>query len=149
MNTPSDVSASEYPDHPRVAVGAIVLKADRVLLVRRKNAPSRGLWAIPGGCVELGETLQEAAEREIREETGLRIAAGEPAVTFDVIDRDAAGRVRFHYVIVDLLAIYVGGEIQPGDDALDVRWVHRQDLERLDMSEMTRQVLKQKFGFGE
>ena len=148
MNTLSDNSTSEYPDHPRVAVGAVVFKDSRVLLVRREKAPSQGLWSIPGGGVELGETLQEAAEREIREETGLVIVAGAPVFTFDVIVRDETGSIRFHYVIVDLLAGYVSGELRAGDDALDVRWASAQDLERMDVSEMTRKLLKQEFGFG-
>jgi ADP-ribose pyrophosphatase len=85
-------------------VGAIVVRDSRVLLIQRGQPPSEGLWAIPGGRVELGETLQEAAEREIKEETGLTIRARNPIHTFDVILRDEGGRVRFHYVIVDLLA---------------------------------------------
>ena len=92
---------NDYPDTPRVAVGAIVFKGNEVLLVRRANPPSRDVWAIPGGNVKLGESLQQAAEREILEETGVRIHAGAPVFTFDYIDRDEAGRVKFHYVIVD------------------------------------------------
>lgn len=149
MKTSSDNSRSEYPDQPRVAVGAIIFNGNRVLLVRRKKAPSQGLWSIPGGCVELGETLQRAAEREIREETGLVVTAGDPVFTFDVINRDETGRIRFHYVIVDLLADYVSGELRAGDDALDARWVPSQDLDHMDLSEMTRKLLKQGFGFGE
>jgi ADP-ribose pyrophosphatase len=98
------MAKKEYPDAPRVAVGAIVIHHQQVLLVLRGQPPSQGLWAIPGGSVELGETLQQAAEREIREETGLLIRAGEPVYIFDTVQRDDEGRVRFHYVIVDVLA---------------------------------------------
>jgi 8-oxo-dGTP diphosphatase len=136
------VSAREYPDAPKVAVGAIVVRDGRALLVRRGHPPSEGLWAIPGGSVELGETLQEAAEREIMEETGLTIRAGEPVYTFDVILRDDAGRVRFHYVIVDLQADYVRGELHSGDDARDARWVAPKELEKLPVNRTTLEVLK-------
>jgi 8-oxo-dGTP diphosphatase len=136
------MSTGEYPDVPRVAVGAIVFRGGRVLLVKRGHPPSQGLWAIPGGRVELGETLQAAAEREIGEETGLTIRAGDPAYTFDAIVRDDAGRVRFHYVIVDLLADYLGGELRPGDDAREARWVAPQDLVELPVNQTTLDLLK-------
>lgn len=142
------MSTREYPDAPRVAVGAIMLKDDRVLLVKRGHPPNEGLWAIPGGRVELGETLQAAAEREIKEETGLTIRAGEPVYTFDVILRDDAGRIRFHYVIVDLLADYVSGELNPGDDAREVRWVAPGDLKELAASQRTLDALKRILNFG-
>ena len=96
--------------HPVPAVGAVVVHDGAVLMVRRARAPSRGVWAVPGGRIELGETLAEAAEREVREETGVRVRAGEPVWSFDSVVRDAGGRIAFHYVIVDLLADYVAGE---------------------------------------
>ena len=140
--------SSLYPRHPRVAVGAFVFKKNRVLLVKRGRPPSVGLWAIPGGNMKLGETLQEATEREILEETGLTIKAREPVFTFDVIKKDETGRIRYHYVIVDLIAEYVSGTLQPGDDALEARWVSPRELDGLGVSERTRQVLKTRFGFG-
>ena len=85
-----------YPDFPRVAVGAVVFKDGKVLMVRRGKPPAKDQWAIPGGSVELGETLQDAAEREILEETGISIRAHAPFYTFEVIDRDEKNRVRFH-----------------------------------------------------
>lgn len=141
------MSEREYPDAPQVAVGAIVVRDGHVLLVRRGQAPSKGLWAIPGGRVELGETLKEAAEREIFEETGLTIRAGDPVHTFDVIQRDETGRPQFHYVIIDLLAEYLRGELQPGDDAQDVRWVSLDELEKLPINKTTLQVLREKVNF--
>lgn len=137
-----------YPNRPQVAVGVVVFKDDRVLLVRRGNAPAKGLWAIPGGSMELGETLQAAAEREIFEETGIEIRAGEPVFTFDVIERDDDGRIRFHYVIVDMIADYIGGALRSGDDAVEARWVSSPALYRLNVSSRTRQLLKERFGFG-
>ena len=137
-----------YPNRPQAAVGAIVFKENRVLLVLRGKPPSQNLWSIPGGRIKLGETLQEAAEREIKEETGLTIHAHEPVYTFDVVERDDKGNVRFHYIIVDLLADYVSGVLRPGDDAIDVRWVSSRDMKRLKISEATRKLLAHRFDFG-
>ena len=133
----------EYPDSPRVGVGAVVLREGRVLLVRRGVAPANGLWAIPGGALELGETLQEGAEREILEETGITIRAGDPVFTCDVLVRDDEGRVRFHYVIVDLAADYVSGEVMGGDDALEARWVAPEELPELPATKTTLKLLRQ------
>ena len=138
----------DYPDKPRVAVGAVVFSNNRVLLVRRGQPPSEDLWAIPGGSVEIGETLQEAAEREILEETGITIRAREPVYTFDAIERDDAGKIRFHYVIVDLGADYVSGDPTAGDDALEARWVTAQELNELQVSLPTLKLLNGKFRFG-
>jgi ADP-ribose pyrophosphatase len=137
-----------YPDKPRVAVGAIVFKDNRVLLIRRGKPPAENLWAIPGGRVEIGETLREAAEREIFEETGVTIRALVPVYTFDVIERDTRGRTRFHYVIVDLTADYIRGDPRAGDDATAARWVSPDELAALKVSSKTRQLLKTKFNFG-
>ena len=141
-------SDGSYPAQPRVAVGAIVFKDHKVLLVRRGKPPAENLWAIPGGRVEVGETLQEATEREILEETGVTIRALEPVYTFDVIDQDARGRTRFHYVIIDLSADYVRGEPRAGDDAAAARWVSSDELAALKVSSKTRQLLKTQFDFG-
>jgi ADP-ribose pyrophosphatase len=118
------MAKKEYPDAPRVAVGAVVIHQQQVLLVLRGQPPSQDMWAIPGGSVELGETLQQAAEREIREETGLLVRAGEPVYIFDTVQRGDDGRVRFHYVIVDVLAepIDPAQPLQSADDARDARW---------------------------
>ena len=138
---------NDYPGNPRVAVGAVVFKDECVLLVRRGQPPAEDLWAIPGGGVEIGETLREAAERELLEETGIQIRALKPIYTFDVIDRDTDGKVRFHYVIVDLAADYVDGEPQPGDDALEARWVSAKEINDLEVSPATLKLLQTQFGF--
>jgi ADP-ribose pyrophosphatase len=148
MDHQGGIRGAEYPDFPRVAVGAVVFHRGRVLLVRRGKSPARGKWAIPGGSVELGESLQAAAEREIREETGLEIRAGRPVLTFEVIRRDPGGRVRHHYVIVDLAAEYLGGRLQPGDDVLEARWVSEGELEKLEVNPMTRRLLAERYAFG-
>ena len=135
-------SKKGYPRRPVVAVGAIVFRDNRVLLVRRGQPPSRDLWAIPGGRVEIGETLQEAAEREILEETGITIQAREPVYTFDYIERAGSALPRFHYVIIDLEADYVSGETRAGDDAADVSWVSAAELGDLNVSSKTVYLLR-------
>ncbi len=139
---------SSYPSRPRVAVGAVVFKDDKVLLVRRAKPPAEHVWAIPGGSVEIGESLREAAEREILEETGVTIRALEPVYTFDVIDRDAGGGVRFHYVIIDLTAEYIQGVPLAGDDASAASWFSSDELATVNVNTRTRELLKSKFRFG-
>lgn len=148
MEHSNSIFSGHYPNHPRVAVGAVVFKGDKVLLVLRGKPPADKQWSIPGGCVELGETLQEAAEREIAEETGIIIQAKNPVYIFDVIERDEDGHVRFHYVIIDLAADYITGELRAGDDAVDVDWVSSEDLNNRNISDETRKLLARCYGFG-
>lgn len=148
MDADQTESSNEYPPRPRVAVGAVVFNDNKVLLVQRGKPPAEDLWAIPGGSVEIGETLKSAAEREIFEEAGIRIRAGEPVYTFDAIVRDRKGRVRFHYVIVDLMAEYVSGEPLAGDDATGARWISADELNKINVSSTTLELLKTKFDFG-
>jgi 8-oxo-dGTP diphosphatase len=123
-----------------VAVGIIIRLDDRIALVRRDKEPSRGLWTFPGGAVELGEEVREAARREAWEETGLHVEIGEVLTVVDNVVHDQAGRVHFHYVIIDFLARPVGGSLQPGTDANEARWATRADLDALDMTEKAYQV---------
>lgn len=136
-----------YPDAPRVAVGAVVTYKDKVLLVLRGQPPAKDMWAIPGGSVNLGETLQAAAEREVLEETGLTIKAGEVIYTFDAILRDEAGRVQYHYVILDLKSEVLDPSqpLQAADDVYDAAWFTLADLDRPDLviSETTRTLLRE------
>jgi len=141
------VSNRLYPAHPVLAVGAVVFKDDHVLLVKRKNPPSQGVWAIPGGRVRLGEPIQEAAQREVMEETGVTITPRETVFAFDAIERDRFQKIRYHYYIVDVAGAYVSGEPVAGDDALDARWVSRQALATLPVNEKTRHLLETKFDF--
>ncbi len=139
--------ATQGSDFPQVGVGAVVFKNQKVLLVKRSRPPSQGKWSIPGGRLEFGETLQEAAEREIHEETGVVIRASKPVYIFDVVDRDTAGAIRFHYVIVDLAADYISGDPAANDDALDARWVSAHELGTLEVSDSTAQLLRELYGF--
>ncbi len=107
-----------------------------------------GQWAIPGGNVKLGESLQQAAEREILEETGIVIVARQPVYTFDMVDRDQEGRIRFHYVVVDLAADFISGTLQPGDDATAARWVTGHELAQLRVNPRTVDMLKSHYRFG-
>ncbi len=141
-----------YPDAPRVAVGAVIVYKKKVLLVLRGQEPAKGMWAIPGGSVELGETLQTAAEREALEETGLRVKAGQVIYTFDAIEQDEAGQVKFHYVILDLLAEALNPEqpLRPADDVTDARWFTLSELDSPDLpvSATTRALISKVFNLG-
>lgn len=132
----------EYPGAPRVAVGALVLHEDRVLVVERGKAPAEGVWALPGGSVELGETMAEAIEREVLEETGLVVRAGDVIHAFDALVRDDDGRLRFHYVIVDLVCEYVSGRVTAGCDARSARLVTRDEFATLRSSRATVDLLR-------
>ncbi|MCX5826552.1 MAG: NUDIX hydrolase [Deltaproteobacteria bacterium] len=138
------MSKREYPQKPIVGVGAIVVREGKVLLVKRAAAPGRGLWAIPGGSLELGETLQRGAEREILEETGIQIRAGAPIYTFDFLEYDTKNQLQYHFVVVDMEAEYVAGEVQAADDALDARWVSPEDLRTMSVSRNTLKILKER-----
>jgi 8-oxo-dGTP diphosphatase len=112
----------EFPARPITGVAAAIWKADRLLLIQRRNQPGAGLWALPGGTQELGESLAEAARREVYEETGTDCAVAEALFVYDVIERDAQGAVRFHFVIVGLDGEWISGDPVAGDDAAAVRW---------------------------
>lgn len=118
----------EYPDRPFVGVGVVVWRGDEVLLIERGKSPVSGNWSLPGGKQELGETVRETAHREIKEETGIDIEIVGLLDVVDLVRRDDAGRVRFHYTLVDFTARWQAGDLVPGDDASDARWVPYEDL---------------------
>jgi 8-oxo-dGTP diphosphatase len=122
----------EYPDHPLVGVGAVVLHGDRVLLVRRGGQPSMGKWTLPGGLVELGETTEEAILRELSEECAIDVTLGGVAGVVDRVVRDDAGRVRYHYVLVDFLAFASSPTVTAGSDAAEARWQPIDRIHELD-----------------
>lgn len=122
---------------PVIGIGAVVIHDSKVLLVKRANPPKQGLWCIPGGKVEFGESLQQAAEREIKEETGVVIKAKAPVYVFDLIDDG-----KLHYIIVDLLAEYVSGVPSAGDDADDAKWFSLQDIEQPHIDGETKRLLR-------
>ena len=131
----------EYPDSPRVGVGAVVFHAGRVLLVKRGRPPGVGRWSLPGGLVELGETTAEAARREVAEECGIAVRVAAVAGVVDRVIRDDRGRIQYHYVLVDYLAYAESDAICAGTDAADVRWVRAEDLHALDVTEGLRDMV--------
>lgn len=130
-----------YPKAPIVGVGVVVWHDDRVLLIKRGKPPRAGQWSLPGGAQKLGETLKEAARREVFEETGIEIELGDIIATLDLIERDDAGRVRHHYTLVDFVAQGLQSDLRPGDDAADARWFSRADIDRLDLWSETVRVI--------
>jgi len=131
----------EYPDHPVIGVGGIVFKDDRVLLVQRGKEPALGQWSIPGGVVQIGETLKEAIIREMMEETHLEV---EPVVLVKVLDRifqDPDGRVSYHYVLVDFICRVKAGTVQPDSDAKDARFVRLDELFSYQIAPITLEVI--------
>jgi ADP-ribose pyrophosphatase YjhB (NUDIX family) len=125
----------EYPDYPRVGVGAVVFHEDRVLLVRRGKPPSVGRWTLPGGLVEVGETTAEAVCRELMEECSLDIQVIGVAGLLDRIVHDDQGRVRYHYVLVDYLAYARSDRVVAGSDADECRWVTLERIEELEVTD--------------
>jgi 8-oxo-dGTP diphosphatase len=130
-----------YPDRPVVGVGAVVLDQHRVLLVKRGHAPLKGQWSLPGGAVEVGETLEEAAAREVLEETGVTIEVGPIVEVLDRISRDVDGRVEHHFVLVDFVARPSGGVLRSASDADDARWVALSELEKYEVAPVTVGVI--------
>lgn len=127
----------EYPDRPIAGVGAVVFKGSEVLLTRRRNPPGEGLWGLPGGVVELGETVREAIVREVKEECGIEVEPIKLLEVYDSIVRDEEGRVKFHYILSEFLCKVVGGSLKPSSDALEARWVPLNELEELPIGRGT------------
>jgi len=135
----------EYPETPLVGVGAIIIDGDRVVLVKRGRPPLMGKWSLPGGLLEIGETLRTCAEREVREETGLTVEIGELLGVFDRVVPDADGHIQYHYVLIDFLCRRITGELCAGDDADEVRWFAAQDLLALGLAIETQKVIRLAF----
>jgi 8-oxo-dGTP diphosphatase len=131
-----------YPPRPVVGVGAVVLDARRVLLVKRAHEPLKGQWSLPGGRVELGETLQQAVAREVQEETGLDVDVGPIVDVLDRITRDEDGRVEHHYVLVDFVCRPSGGILSSASDADAAEWVPIEALEDYGVAEVTVAVIR-------
>ncbi len=135
------MTSHEFPDRPVVGVGGVVVQNGRALIVKRAHEPRKGEWSIPGGRVELGESLVDAVKREIREETGLEVNVGDVIEVFDRVHRHD-GRVRYHFVIVDYVCFPTGGTLQAGDDAEDVAWVTTDEIDRYGVNPVAARVLR-------
>jgi 8-oxo-dGTP diphosphatase len=142
------VTRREYPEAPIVGVGAVVLEGNRVLLVRRGQEPLKGEWSIPGGGLDLGETLESGVRREVVEETGLEVETRTIVEVLDKIVLDESG-VRYHYVLIDFLCVAVGGTLKAASDAADARWVAREELNSHSiyrLAPVTVAVIEKAFG---
>lgn len=135
-------SSNAYPLKPLVGVGAITIKDNKVLLVKRGVEPSYGLWAIPGGTLKLGENMRQCAEREMLEETGVKVKAGECVYVFDFIEHDDGGKIKFHFIVIDFAADYISEEPKGADDALEARWLSGKDLGALPVAKNTLAALR-------
>jgi 8-oxo-dGTP diphosphatase len=140
----------EFPEVPLIGVGAIIIEGDRVegdrvVLVKRAHPPLQAEWSIPGGVLEIGELVREAAVREAREETGLTVEPLELLGVFDRVLRDADQRVQYHYVLIDFLCRRVVGELTAASDAAEVRWFSREGLAALKLAEDTFEVIQKGF----
>jgi ADP-ribose pyrophosphatase len=135
-----------YPVRPWIAVGVVVLRDGKMLAIQRGREPGKGLWAVPGGMVDLGETAREAAAREAKEETCLDVEVGELFWLADAIGLDPEGRVQYHNVVVDFLATAPRGEPVCADDAMDVRWVGPDDVDDVPFTPSMYPMLEKLFG---
>jgi 8-oxo-dGTP diphosphatase len=135
----------EFPETPLVGVGAIIIENARVVLVKRAHPPLQAEWSIPGGVLEVGELVREAAIREACEETGLTVDPGELLGVYDRVLRDPDKRVRYHYVLVDFLCRRVAGDLVAASDATEVRWFTREELPALKLAEDTIDVIHKGF----
>jgi len=144
-------SSREYPERPIVGVGGVIIDRGRTVLIRRGSEPLRGKWSIPGGSLELGETLEEGVARELLEETGLTVRVLELIELFDRIYMENGAvdardkKPRFHYVIADYLCELVGGEPHPGSDVTDLAFAREDELGKFQLTEAATRVLKKAF----
>ena len=132
----------QYPDRPFAGVGGVILDGERVVLIRRRFPPLAGEWSLPGGIVEIGETLEACVARELFEETGLRVDVGPVIEVFDRITRDASDRVEYHYVLVDYLCRATGGALRAGSDVDAAKWVSTADLAEYRLPDKAMTVIR-------
>ena len=135
----------EYPERPLVGVGGVVIRDERTLLIRRGSAPLEGEWSIPGGMLELGETILEGVRRELLEETAIEVRVLDLIEVFERVTRDEAGKLKYHFVILDYLCEAVRGEAQAGSDVTDVAWARESDLSEYSLTPTATRVIRKAF----
>lgn len=140
-----DASGREYPQRPIIAVGGVVIQGGRVLLIRRGQPPLEGRWSIPGGILEIGETITAAIERELKEETGVSVRVMGLLEIYEKVLRDSDNRAQYHFVILDYLCEFVGGTAEAAADVTDTAWVAEEDLEKLQLTSAALRVVKKAF----
>ena len=129
----------EFPERPLVGVGAVIIENGRILLVKRANEPNKGKWSVPGGLVRVGESLIDALKREIKEEVGVEIEVDDVACVSEEIFRN--GEVRFHYVIIDFFARIVDGDVRPGSDAQEIKWVPINEVDKIEAVDFVKELV--------
>ena len=135
----------EYPERPVVGVGGVVIADGQALLIRRGHPPLEGEWSIPGGKLEVGETLVDAVRRELAEETGIEVRVGDLIEVFERIFPDGKGQPKYHYVIVDYLCEVIGGAARAGSDVTDVAWVEESELQKYSLTPTATRVIQKAF----
>jgi 8-oxo-dGTP diphosphatase len=139
----------QFPERPVVGVGAVIVDGDRVVLVKRAHEPLKGEWSLPGGSVEVGETLAEAVIREVREETGLEVRVGPLLDVFDRIHHGRDERVEYHFVLLDYKCTVVSGSLAHGSDASAACWASTADLARFRLSDLAKRVIARALELGD
>ena len=132
----------EYPKHPMVGVGAIIVRNGKILIVKRKSEPGKGRWSVPGGLVELGETVGQTVVREVKEECSLDVEVDRLIDVVDSLTKDEEGNIKYHFVILDFFVKLKGGELKAGDDAEEARWVPLEEVEKYNLTKTFREFLK-------
>jgi mutator protein MutT len=131
-----------YPSQPIIGVGAVIICNGKILLEKRKNEPGKGKWSVPGGLVELGESVEQTVIREVKEETGLEVEKPEHIDVVDNIIRDESGRVKYHFVIIDYFMKLKGGTLKAASDAEELKWVPLSDVEKHDLTKTFREFFQ-------